>query len=302
MIGITRMPMPRPAASIDFGARRLAEDPVDELGATKLSDEEADDHRRDAGEHLDDRLDDLAHPSRRVLGRGRSAVPSPNGTATSIATAPITTLPTTIVRRSKRSRRGNQPVSVSSPKSQSISPQEVDRAAHEHEQDQQADRRSTRSRRPGRATRIRPLAACAALRRCQRRSWHASKVIGHAPMLDGRRPPWSATRRVSGRPRPGDVDSAISGRPRRRRRLRRGPPAGRRSRRRPPRPGPRATGTGRRSEATAGFSSAFGRVDVDVQAPRERVRAVGDRLRASGRRSPSPASISIAFMRSCSAA
>ncbi len=47
-------------------------------------------------------------------------MPRPNGTATSIATLPITTLPTKIVRRSKRDRRGNQPVSLSNPKSQSI--------------------------------------------------------------------------------------------------------------------------------------------------------------------------------------
>ena len=47
-------------------------------------------------------------------------MPRPNGTATSMATDPMITLPTKIVRRSKRSRRGNQPVSVSRPKSQSM--------------------------------------------------------------------------------------------------------------------------------------------------------------------------------------
>ena len=47
--------------------------------------------------------------------------------------------PVMIVRRSNRSRRGNQPVSVSSDQSQSIADHEVDRAVDEDVEDQQAD-------------------------------------------------------------------------------------------------------------------------------------------------------------------
>ena len=203
------MPMPSPAASIELAPCRLVEEPVDEVGGDEVEGEEPDDDRRDAGEHLDHRLDDPADARGWRTRRGRSPCPRPNGTATSMATAPMITLPTTIVRRSKRSRRGNQPVSVSTPKSQSIGAEEVDRALDQDVQDQRADhdrqqRRGLEHRRASVRSRAAllarcpggpgPSASCAVSfrHRARRRSWPAAPG-GTRPATSERRLRASAT-------------------------------------------------------------------------------------------------------------
>ena len=54
------MPIPRPAASMVL-ALVGSEQAVTISGVMKREHEVADDHGRDAGEHLDDRLDDAPH-------------------------------------------------------------------------------------------------------------------------------------------------------------------------------------------------------------------------------------------------
>ena len=72
------MPTPIPAASM-LNALGVGEDRLDDVRADEGQREEPQDDARDAGEDLEDRLDDAAHPRLGVLGeidraaRGRSA-------------------------------------------------------------------------------------------------------------------------------------------------------------------------------------------------------------------------------------
>ena len=206
---------------------------------------------------------------------------SPNGTATSIATDPMITLPTKIVRRSKRSRRGNQPVSVSRPKSQSmrrmklIAPSTstyrisrlmaIDATA--------ASRKTTRIVR----SRLRCL-------RLPRRSWIVS-VMRRGPPCDPGTGRWPADP-GGGNDRPRTATRCVaSARHRFGPRVARGldPVVGQVD----------VPGIGNRCQASVGevqvderghgrVALGVRRVDVDVQAAGEAVRGVADRLRRRG--------------------
>ena len=69
MVGMIMMPMTRPADSalkMSGDDRRRPDGPAT-IGVTKRQGEEAVDHRGDAGEHLEHRLEDLAHAGLGVL-------------------------------------------------------------------------------------------------------------------------------------------------------------------------------------------------------------------------------------------
>ena len=94
-------PSTRPAASTLNVPTSMPSRSSSTIGRDEVEGEEAVDHRRDAGEHLEHRLEDLAHARRARTRRGRRRPRARTGRAMSSAMAVVHSVPVTSGRTPK---------------------------------------------------------------------------------------------------------------------------------------------------------------------------------------------------------